>query len=133
MTASLLLCTLLVAAPPAERPATDRAREVVLLIVNAQTTPDVAWDSFDLPLSLSVILDAATSAQVNRYNLETVELLHRSNQYGHPPPVEFCAWVVQQQDSPALTRGRQHLQLSQNQTRRQQLLLATRHPRAGAG
>ncbi len=64
--------------PPAERPPTDRAREVVLLIVNAQTTPDVAWDSFDLPLSLSVILDAATSAQVNRYNLETVELLTRS-------------------------------------------------------
>jgi len=64
--------------PPAERPTTDRSREVVLLIVNAQTTPDVAWDSFDLPLSLSFILDAATSAQVNRYNLETVELLHRS-------------------------------------------------------
>jgi NTE family protein len=63
---------------PAKRAPNDRAREVVLLIVNAQTTPDVAWDSFDLPLSLSFILDAATSAQVNRYNLETVELLHRS-------------------------------------------------------
>jgi NTE family protein len=64
--------------PPLARPAGDRTREVVLLIVNAQTTPDVTWDSFDLPLSLSVILDAATSAQVNRYNLETVELLNRS-------------------------------------------------------
>jgi NTE family protein len=64
--------------PPLERPAGDPTRETVLLIVNAQTTPDVTWDSFDLPLSLSVILDAATSAQVNRYNLETVELLKRS-------------------------------------------------------
>ena len=61
-----------------ERPPGDDARDVVLLIVNAQTTPDVAWDSFDLPLSLSFVLDAATSAQVNRYNLETVELLRRN-------------------------------------------------------
>jgi NTE family protein len=63
---------------PLRRPEDDAARDVVLLIVNAQTTPDVAWDSFDLPLSLSMILDAATSAQVNRYNLETVELLTRT-------------------------------------------------------
>jgi hypothetical protein len=47
----------------------------VLVIVNAQTTPDEQWDSFDLLPSLAVILDAATSAQVNRYNLETIELL----------------------------------------------------------
>ncbi len=63
---------------PRRRPPGDRARHVVLLIVNAQTTPDVQWDAFDLPLSLSFILDAVTSAQVNRYNLETVELLRQS-------------------------------------------------------
>ena len=57
------------------RPAGHRTRHVVLLIVNAQTTPDEQWDSFDLLPSLSVIFDAATSAQVNRYNLETIELL----------------------------------------------------------
>ena len=61
-----------------ERPPGERARHVVLIIVNAQTTPDVQWDEFDLPLSLSFILDAVTSAQVNRYNLETIELLRQS-------------------------------------------------------
>jgi NTE family protein len=61
-----------------ERPPGERARHVVLIIVNAQTTPEVQWDEFDLPLSLSFILDAVTSAQVNRYNLETVELLTRT-------------------------------------------------------
>jgi len=60
---------------PPRRPPDNRAREVVLVIVNAQTTPDEQWDSFDLLPSLAVILDAATSAQVNRYNLETIELL----------------------------------------------------------
>ena len=60
---------------PKRRPEGSSTREVVLVIVNAQTTPDEQWDSFDLLPSLSVILDAATSAQVNRYNLETVELL----------------------------------------------------------
>jgi len=73
---------------PRRRPASDPTRDVVLLIVNAQTTPDVAWDTFDLPLSLSVILDAATSAQVNRYNLETVELLTRT----------FEVWTEQTRD-----------------------------------
>jgi NTE family protein len=60
---------------PKRRPEGSRTREVVLVIVNAQTTPDDQWDKFDLLPSLSVILDAATSAQVNRYNLETIELL----------------------------------------------------------
>jgi NTE family protein len=62
---------------PKHRPQGSRTREVVLLIVNAQTTPDDQWDKFDLLPSLSVILDAATSAQVNRYNLETIELLRQ--------------------------------------------------------
>jgi NTE family protein len=62
---------------PAARPPGNHARELVLVIVNAQTTPDEQWDSFDLLPSLAVILDAATSAQVNRYNLETIELLRQ--------------------------------------------------------
>jgi NTE family protein len=61
--------------PPASRPPGDRTREVVLVIVNAQTTPDEVWDSVDLLPSLGAILDAATSAQVNRYNFETIDLM----------------------------------------------------------
>jgi len=62
---------------PKRRPQGSRTREVVLVIVNAQTTPDEQWDTFDLLPSLAVILDAATSAQVNRYNLESIELLRQ--------------------------------------------------------
>lgn len=61
-----------------QRPAGNRTRVVAVLIVNAQTTPDAQWDRFDVLPSLGVILDMATSAQVNRYNLETVELLRRT-------------------------------------------------------
>ena len=60
---------------PKRRPEGSRTRELVLVIVNAQTAPDEQWDSFDLVPSLAVILDAVTSAQVNRYNFETIELL----------------------------------------------------------
>ena len=62
---------------PKRRPQGTRTRELVLVIVNAQTTPDEQWDTFDLLPSLAVILDAATSAQVNRYNFETLELLRQ--------------------------------------------------------
>jgi NTE family protein len=62
---------------PMRRPPGTRTRELVLVIVNAQTTPDEQWDTFDLLPSLAVILDATTSAQVNRYNFETIELLRQ--------------------------------------------------------
>jgi NTE family protein len=65
-------------AVPKQRPPSDRAREVALVIVNAQTTPDEEWDRIDLLPSLSMILDAATSAQVNRYNFETIELIKQT-------------------------------------------------------
>lgn len=60
---------------PKQRPMGNRTREVALVIVNAQTTPDERWDTLDLLPSLAVILDAATSAQVNRYNFETIDLM----------------------------------------------------------
>jgi hypothetical protein len=63
---------------PEQRPPGNRAREVVLVIVNAQTSSDEQWDKFDLLPSLAVTLDAVTSAQVNRYNLETIELLKQT-------------------------------------------------------
>jgi NTE family protein len=74
---------------PRRRPDGDRTRHTVLLIVNAQTTPDEQWDSFDLLPSLAVILDAATSAQVNRYNLETIELLKNRFQVSNARTAEW--------------------------------------------
>jgi len=63
---------------PKKRPPQDHTREVALVIVNAQTTPDDEWDRFDLLPSISMILDAVTSAQVNRYNFETIELIKQT-------------------------------------------------------
>lgn len=66
--------------PPLRREAGDPTRSVVLIVVNAQTEPDVEWDRFDVLPSLLSIVDAAASAQVNRYNFETIELLRRTFQ-----------------------------------------------------
>jgi NTE family protein len=80
---------------PPERPDGNPVRWVVLLIVNAQTTPDSEFERADVLPSLSSILDAATSAQVNRYNLETIELLRRTFDHwnqttsGWDPPLRF--------------------------------------------
>ena len=78
-----------------ERPKDNPVRRVVLLIANAQTTPDAEWDRVEVLPSLGFILDAATSAQVNRYNFETVELLQRTFDLWNEttlrwdPPLEF--------------------------------------------
>jgi NTE family protein len=63
---------------PAKRPARNRVQNVVFVVVNAQTTPDTEWNRTAVLPSLGFILDAATSAQVNRYNFETIELLQRT-------------------------------------------------------
>ncbi|MEE8311428.1 MAG: patatin-like phospholipase family protein [Candidatus Binatia bacterium] len=59
---------------PGERPAQDGVlRNVVVIVVNAATTPEAAWETVDLPPALSIILRDSTSAQLQRYNLETLE------------------------------------------------------------
>jgi NTE family protein len=63
---------------PAARPEGNPVRHFALVVVNAQTAPDVEWERADVLPSLGFILDAATSAQVNRYNFETLELLRRT-------------------------------------------------------
>jgi NTE family protein len=63
---------------PAKRPPRNPVRDVVFIVVNAQTTPDTEWNRTAVLPSLGFILDAATSAQVNRYNFETIELLQRT-------------------------------------------------------
>ncbi len=81
--------------PPASRPADNPMRWFVLVVVNAQTTPDVEWERADVLPSLGFILDAATSAQVNRYNFETIELLRRTFEHWNlttgswDPPLRF--------------------------------------------
>jgi hypothetical protein len=51
---------------------------VVLVVVNAATTPDAEWDRVDVLPSVFGVVDAVTSAQINRYNFETIELLRRT-------------------------------------------------------
>lgn len=63
---------------PIQRPERNPVRNVVFVVVNAQTTPDTEWNRTAVLPSLGFILDAATSAQVNRYNFETIELLQRT-------------------------------------------------------
>jgi NTE family protein len=53
-----------------------RVRDVVLISVNAQTEPAFRWDLQRVSPSLIEVLDAVTSVQINRYNFETVALLH---------------------------------------------------------
>lgn len=81
--------------PPPVRPPGYEARWFVLLVVNSQTTPEADWERADVLPSLGLILDAATSAQVNRYNFETIELLRRTFDYWNgiterwDPPLRF--------------------------------------------
>jgi NTE family protein len=51
-------------------------RDIVLISVNAQTAPAFRWDLQRVSPTLLEVLDAVTSVQINRYNFETVALLH---------------------------------------------------------
>lgn len=53
----------------------ENTRKIVFIIVNAETEPDILWDKFERPPALTQMLISATTATVNRYNFETVELL----------------------------------------------------------
>jgi NTE family protein len=80
---------------PPVRPPENPLRWFVLLVVNAQTTPDAEWERADVLPSLSSIFDAVSSAQVNRYNFETIELLRRTFDHWNQttlrwdPPLRF--------------------------------------------
>jgi len=59
-----------------ERPVSmGTLRTVVIVVVNAATTPEAAWEKVDSPPALSMVLRDSTSAQIRRYNLETLEQL----------------------------------------------------------
>lgn len=64
--------------PPdvAQRPADfGELRWVVLVVVNAATTPEAVWEEAPSELPLVNLIDIATTVQMNRYNVETLELL----------------------------------------------------------
>jgi NTE family protein len=50
-------------------------RDVVLILVNAATTPETEWEKIDKAPSLASIIGQTTTVQLNRYSIETIELL----------------------------------------------------------
>ncbi len=88
--------TLLQRAPRDARPEIlGPLRHMVLVLVNAQTTPEVAWEAIDRAPALYDIIDQTTTVQINRYTLETIELVRatfagwQEVAAGWPTPVGF--------------------------------------------
>ncbi len=50
-------------------------RRIVLIIVNAQTQAEVSWGLVDVAPSVPGVLAAITNSQIDRYSVETLELL----------------------------------------------------------
>ena len=55
----------------------DKTEKVVFLIVDAQTQETSSWRLLKEIPGLAMILDASSTIMVNKYNFETIELLHR--------------------------------------------------------
>lgn len=63
---------------PLRGPRPPRLRElrhVLFVLVNAATSPESAWEEFDEDPGLANIIGQATTVQINRYTLETIERL----------------------------------------------------------
>lgn len=68
-------------APPAgdaRPPEFGNLRWVVLVVVNAATSPETSWEEADVSVPLVNLIDQTASVQVNRYNIETLEMLRSS-------------------------------------------------------
>ena len=73
--------TLLQRAPEdARRELFGDLRHLVFVLVNAATAPDSAWESIDTAPALFDIIDQTATVQINRYSIETIELLRDSFQ-----------------------------------------------------
>jgi len=55
----------------------EKTQKVVFLIVDAQTQETSHWKFLKEIPGLAMILDASSTIMVNKYNFETIELLHR--------------------------------------------------------
>lgn len=68
--------TLLARAPrDATRESFGPLRHMIFIVVNAATAPEVEWEAIDSAPALFDIIDQTTTVQINRYTLETIELL----------------------------------------------------------
>ena len=63
------------APPNATREAFGELRHMVFILVNAATAPETAWESIDEAPALFDIIDQTATVQINRYTIETIELL----------------------------------------------------------
>lgn len=50
-------------------------RHIVFILVNAATAPEVVWEAIDESPALFDIIDQTATVQINRYTIETIELL----------------------------------------------------------
>lgn len=50
-------------------------RHLVFVVVNAATAPETAWEKIDEAPALFDIIDQTATVQINRYTIETIELL----------------------------------------------------------
>lgn len=50
-------------------------RHMVMVLVNAATTPEIGWEAIDEAPALFDIIDQTASVQINRFTIETLELL----------------------------------------------------------
>ncbi|MEK6656529.1 MAG: patatin-like phospholipase family protein [Nitrospirota bacterium] len=57
-----------------------KTREVVFIVVNAETEADISWNQMESVPTISQALRSSTSALINRYNFETIELLKENMQ-----------------------------------------------------
>lgn len=53
-------------------------RHMVFILVNAATAPEVAWEALDESPALFDIIDQTATVQINRYTIETIELLRET-------------------------------------------------------
>jgi len=53
------------------------ARQLVFIIVDAQTKVEKSWRLLDKIPGVSAILGASSTIMINKYNFETIDLLHR--------------------------------------------------------
>ena len=68
--------TLLRLAPPDAKPEDlGGLKHLVLVLVNAATAPETVWEEIDTAPALFDIIDQTATVQINRYTIETIELL----------------------------------------------------------
>ena len=68
--------SLLRLAPPNAKPEDlGGLKQMVFILVNAATAPEVAWEAIDKAPALFDIIDQTATVQINRYTIETIELL----------------------------------------------------------